>query len=438
MRVRLLSTVALSTFVAIVLAGCTLPGSDGSSNPLATGGCRDRSVPLTVEETRLSRTLPGQKEPAAAIILRRSGFDHYAKVLAGALCGLADAPAATALMTSAGEELWRAAVSRSQQATPPGAEVLPADDDRPLYWARLAMTSELRQWSPSFQASPEERSGWQKALEYASRGITSARFDAGGGVRKLFVSGFDPFQLDSEIRRGNPSGAGALHLDGRTFTVGGTRVQVQAVIFPVRYADFDRGIVEDAFAPHLASGSQRADLVATTSQGSPGSYDLEVYNGRRRSSTNGDNNNVAGGGTLNTPVVPVGIGPGPEFIRTSLPVEAMRAIARPAYPVRVNLAVIEIPAGHTAISRRTNGPTVGSTASEGGGGGFLSNECAYRVTWLLTTLDNPPPGGHLHTPVLWLDAGNVADVTDPAFEEARTSMVAETQAILLAGVAAAR
>jgi hypothetical protein len=108
----------------------------------------------------------------------------------------------------------------------------------------------------------------------------------GGGVRKVFVSSFDLFQLDGgRIFSGNPSGAAALRLDGTT--VGGA--QIHAVIFPVRYADFNGGLVEDVFRPHLAPGGQQADRVTTVSQGNSAGFDLEVHNGRRRAAPEGGN-----------------------------------------------------------------------------------------------------------------------------------------------------
>lgn len=171
--------------------------------------------------------------------------------------------------------------------------------------------------------------------------------------RRLFVSGFDPFGLDTQLRTGNPSGASALHLDGRTITVDGVQVQVQAVVLPVRYPDFDEGIVEDAFGPHLRSDNlrsvrQRADLVSTTSQGRAGRFDLEVSNGRRRSTLYPDNLNLWGGGTTTQPVEHPGVGPGPEFITTTLPTEAMQAAGTDGpFPVIVNSRVVEIPSGAT-------------------------------------------------------------------------------------------
>ncbi len=398
-------------------------------------------MPPTVEEARLD--LPGPGE-----MIERGGLAPLVVQFARDLCrtrhtaSARPAGAVDLLVRHYGEKLWRTAVQRVQGPADPRAEALPVDDDRPLYWARLSLTRELRQWQPSFPASAATRAGWQKHLEYASRGLTSSRFTVRPGgnpaPRRLFVSGFDPFGLDTQLRTGNPSGASALHLDGRTITVDGVQVQVQAVVLPVRYPDFDEGIVEDAFGPHLRSDNlrsvrQRADLVSTTSQGRAGRFDLEVSNGRRRSTLYPDNLNLWGGGTTTQPVEHPGVGPGPEFITTTLPTEAMQAAGTDGpFPVIVNSRVVEIPSGATTPVIRPDGPTEGSLAVEGGGGGYLSNESAYRVTRLLTTVTNPPPGGHLHLPVMSFGPGSTA-ITDPVFEKNRADIVAETEKILLAG-----
>jgi len=397
--------------------------------------CRDRSVAGTVEESRLGRPLGGNPVPVPRQILARSGFEDLVAGFERSLCAARTRPGARRAVDAFGRGLWEVAAARAQHARL-GAADLPGDDDRPLYLARLSMTLALRQWTPPFALPPPARADLEKRLEYASRGITSARFRPAPGVRRLLVSGFDPFLLDAEIRRGNPSGAAVLRLDGRTLRVGGTRVQVQAVVFPVRYADFDRGIVENAFRPHLLPGPHRADMFATVSQGRVGAFDLEVWNGRRRSvSSVGDNDNVWGGGTASEPVVFPGIAPGPEFVPTSLPHEQMLAANGQPFTVRRNPSVREIPAGSTNPMLRPDGPTAGSVAVEGGGGGYLSNEVAYRATLLRDLLDPGVPGGHLHTPVLAMATGNTTEITDPTFEENRADIAAQTELILRLGAA---
>ncbi|MGY0231910.1 hypothetical protein [Longispora urticae] len=386
----------------------------------AAPSCRDAQVPLTVEEQRLTRTLGSDPAPVPARLIARGGLTGHVTAFERSLCALRNVAAAERSLDAQGRSLWEAAVARG-------------GDDRPLYWARVTMTRALRQWTPGFTV---DRAALERRLERASRGITSTDFADVPGVKKLFVSGFDPFVLDAEIRRSNPSGVNALALDGKWLTVGGERVQIQAAMFPVRYADFDNGMVEEAFRPHIwVQGPQRAHLVATVSQGRPGQFDLEVSNGRRRSVTSiGDNNNIWGGGSLTEPRTFPGVMRGNEFVPSTLPVDQMKTAAG-RFPVLVNRSVTEIPAGQTAPVFRPDGPTPGSIAVNGGGGGYLSNEIAYRATLLRSTFSGPP-GGHVHTPVLDFAADNTTELSDPTFERNRADIIAQLRAILLAGVAA--
>lgn len=392
---------------AVVLAAAILAPAPASAAPPS---CRDTSIPLTVEEQRLTRAIGTDATPVAARLIEAGGLTRLVKNFERGLCsGHPD-------VERSGRLLWETAVARK-------------GDDRPLYWARLAMTAALRQWTPRH---PVDKAALEHRFEYASRGITSSDF-VGHGTGKIFVSGFDPFTLDRDIRQANPSGANAIALDGRWIRVGDSLVQIQAVVLPVRYKDFDDGIAEDAFGPHLRPGPQRADLAVTVSQGRPGRFDLEVHNGRRRSvSSIGDNNNVWGGGTLTAPAVFPGVGPGAEFVDTSLPVDAMK-LATGVFPVNVNREVTEIPAGGTGPVYRPDGPTPGSIAVNGSGGGYLSNEVAYRASRLREALGAGIGGGHVHTPVLAFGAGNTTELTDPDFERDRASILAQLERILRAG-----
>jgi pyrrolidone-carboxylate peptidase len=417
MRVTRLGSAACVALMAVTGA-LVLPAAS------AAAACTTGTAPLTVEEQRLeTQPVPGQ-------ILASSGFDARVTTFADSLCATTSYTEAMQVVTTHAGQLWDAAVDRAQGG-PAGGGQLAADDDRPLYWARLGMTRALRRWVPTYSLPAASRATLERTLESASRGITGSTFDSSAG-RRLFVTGFDPFLLDDEIRRGNPSGAAALSLDDQVLTVDGEQIQVQTVVFPVRYADFDRGIVEDAIGPHVAAGAQRADAITTVSQGRA-QFDLEVFNGRRRSATIGDNNNVQGGGTFTEPAVFPGVGPGPEFLRTSLPLDAMQAVGAQPFPINVNHSVWEIPAGATDPQFRSDGPTAGSVAVEGSGGGYLSNEVAYRNTLLLAGTANAPAGGHVHTPTLGSPA-NPTDITDPGFEQQRAAIVGQVRAIVARAV----
>ena len=394
-------------------------------------GCYDPARPITVEEQRLPRTTAAGGDPVSAQILRGTGLDRNVDTFTRLLCRLPNRWVADVAIRRQGEALWSAAVARTKRTPRPGE--LPATDDRGLYWARISMAKALRQWTPRFGLSVTSRAALIKSLEYTSRGITSSRFSP--GVRKVLVTGFDPFTLDADIRIGNPSGANALSLDGRRWRVGGRTVEIQTVMFPVRYADFDQGMVEDALRPHYLPGKQRADFAMTASQGRIGIFDLEVFNGRRRSvSSIGDNNNIWGGGTISAPVVSPGMPPGPEWLTSSLPMTAMAATPVAPFTTRINTSVLEIPAGQTTPVRRPDGPTPGSIASEGAPGGYLSNEVAYRNTLQRDLLHPSMPAGHLHVPVLQFDPANTTAITDPTYERNRDTIVTGAHAILRNGL----
>ncbi|WP_350276243.1 hypothetical protein [Kribbella sp. HUAS MG21] len=429
------SLVAGALALTAVLSGAPIayatPDTAAAFRSGPVTGCLDQAVAGTVEEQRLTRGINGGPSVPAEI-LRRSGFDRQVDLFTHLLCRVPNRQAATKLVRTQGELLWRTATHRAQHA-PPGADALPATDDRGLYWARISMALALRRWQPDFGLGTTERAELLRSFEYASRGITSTRFSP--GVRKVLVTGFDPFTLDADIRIGNPSGANALTLDGRRWTINGTTYEIQTVVFPVRYPDFDEHMVEDALAPHYRPGPQHADLVMTASQGRVGIFDLEVFNGRRRSvSSIGDNNNLWGGGTISAPVVAPGMPAGPEWLTSSLPLARMAQTDVTPFRTRVNTSILEIPAGQTTPVRRPDGPTPGSTASEGAGGGYLSNEVAYRNTLQRDHLDPTMPAGHLHVPVLSFALTNKTAITDPTYESNRNAIITGSHAILRAAL----
>jgi pyrrolidone-carboxylate peptidase len=426
-RFALLGALALATALTGTPAATATPLPSQSTKPT----CFDTGVAGTVEEQRLDNGVAGGPSVPAEI-LARTGFDRQVALFGKLLCAVPNRAAASALVRVQGEALWRTAVHRAQH--PQAAPALPSTDDRGLYWARISMALALRQWQPGFGLGTAERAELIRTLEYSSRGITSSRFSP--GVRKILVTGFDPFTLDADIRIGNPSGANALTLDGQRWKVNGRTYEIQTAVFPVRYTDFDENMVENALAPHCRGGSQHADMVVTVSQGRVGIFDLEAFNGRRRSvSSIGDNNNLWGGGTINAPVVSPSMPPGPEWLTASLPMARMSAAEVPAqFRTRVNTSVLEIPAGQTTPVRRPDGPTPGSIASEGAGGGYLSNEIAYRNTLQRELHDPTMPAGHLHVPVLRFDPANTTQITDPTYEANREQIIQGAHSMLRAAL----
>ncbi|MBD0695982.1 pyroglutamyl peptidase [Streptomyces sp. CBMA123] len=415
---------ALATALAGTLAALLAPATAQA----APAGCRTvTTAPLDAEQARL-------QDPRTAAFTERSGLADLLHGFPAALCSARDAHRAQRVVDAWGRKLWQAGLDRAQGRRPNGE--LPALDDRPLYWARLAMTVRLAQWQPRFDVDHAEL---RARFEDASRGLDDGFSDdpspdpgSGGGVRRIFVSGFDPYGLDTEPRRANPAGAAVLQLHGKRITLAdGSTAEVRAVVLPVRYGDFDDGIVERAFGPHLRPGGpQSADLITSISQGYPGEFTLEAWAGRARSADPAtDNTGALSGGTALHPVDAPGLADGPQFIRTTLPTDAMTAVQQP-YPVLLNTPVTEIPAGATAPVERPDGPTPGSRAVAGGGGGYLSNEVAYRSNRLRLDLDPDLPGGHLHTPVLTGLPARQDQLTSPEFEHNEAAIADEVRAIL--------
>ncbi|MFI2435524.1 pyroglutamyl peptidase [Streptomyces sp. NPDC018693] len=369
----------------------------------------------TVEEQRLDRAVPQE-------ILARSGFDAVADRFARQLGAARSVAQARAVVVREGSALWRRAVDRAQGRGPAGGD-LSRDDDRPLYWARLAMTREVRGWQPEFGLTDAQRAALLDDLERTSRGQTDLRYPRGKGVKRILVTGFDPFTLDRDVRISNPSGATALALDGTVIETGDGPARVESAVFPVRWADFTEGTVERTLRPYLP----KVDLFATVSQGRVGRFDVERTNGAWRGGFP-DNENIGVTGS-----VPVGDPASqPQWTATTLPYAAIVAADTGRFPVYDNTAVTEIPAGGAEAVVRPDGPTPGSTARAGGGGNYLSNEIAYRATLLRDRLGlrDTLPGGHVHTPVLQFGAGNTTEVTDPEFVRNRLDIIAQVRAIL--------
>jgi hypothetical protein len=86
-------------------------------------------------------------------------------------------------------------------------------------------------------------------------------------------------------------------------------------------------------------------------------------------------------------------------------------------------------------------PPITSCSRQGGGGDYLSNESAYRNTVLRDAFSLDIPAGHIHVPVMTNFQGgtpttgggtrNDNAITDPRFESYRTSIVQQTNNLLV-------
>lgn len=408
------------------------------AKPTSTSQCYDRTAATTFEESRIETPALSGGVRVPYHLVDVGGFTPMVERVRRDLCGATSVGHAEQLLRQRGAELWQTAVERAQGRRVMGT--IERYDDRPLYWSRLMTTRDLRQWTPSFGLDDVTRKSLIKTFEYASRGISSTDLPNGPRVTRVLVSGFDPYQLNNEIRRSNPSGASALQLDGQVVKVGDRVVHIQAIMLPVTWSGFNEEYVEDAFGPHLRPDApDRADLIMTISQGGRGRMAIEQWAGAWRGGSP-DNNNE---GTAE--LVPLAASwpqpdPMPEFIETTLPYQQMIDAGTTPWPVILNPRVCEWIDGTrpdpTTVSCHNNGPTPGSQASSGGGGSYLSNESMYRSNRLrlgfgLTEL----PGGHLHISALVYPQDPLV-VIDQAFASDRAQTIEQTVALVKAAGAA--
>ena len=385
--------------------------------------CFDANAPTTVEEQRLGDRLTPTGPAVGPELVRLAGFEDDVSRFTTRLCEPISRTQAFQFVRTGAAELWRAAVLRAQSP-----QTWDSYDDRPLYWARLLATKALRQWQPrGWQLSPTDRTALVESFDRASRGVEDQ--GSGGGVRRMVVTGFDPFQLGgTSVRRSNPSGAAALRLDGQVVQTPSGPVVVETAVLPVLWRAFDQGIVERFHGMALYSNPH---ALVTVSQGRPGQFDVERWAGRWRGGAL-DNNNVSVRG-----VVPNAAGwpqPALEFIETTLPHQRMVAAGTGPFPVRYNREFCEWPVGTVpgtgTADCRADEPTPGAAAASGSGGDYLSNESMYRANRVRLGLNATTlPGGHLHTPVLGQPADPAA-LTDAAFERDRRAIADQVAALV--------
>ncbi|MDR2997942.1 MAG: hypothetical protein LBU78_07475 [Microbacterium sp.] len=461
---------------------------------LVPDGCTDAGLPITVEESRLTAVLPDAADPTrpadrtfARTMVEGGGFGGWTSSFADRLCRTKSLAQATAAAEKLGTQLWRDAVARAQSKGAVTGD-LPASDDRPLYWTRIEAMAVLHQWDAAFGLDTDQRTALVEAFDKASRGMKDISFPQGKGVKRVLVSGFDPYTLDggttgpaagtvgNNIRHGNPSGATALSIDG-TKHVGadGTVVFFQAYTLPVNYPEFERGYLEDTVGPLMKAGKGGLDASVTVSQAGGSQFNLEQWNGRYHGVTVGNDryapcptvdgvpqlavDNIGcntqvvqrwgGGDSLTDP---------PQWTSATLPMAQMIAaktgsdIPRPpgdtwpdesvAFGVVWNtdysyFADCSSPAVTNVSQRETTyppsvaptPPPADSCSRNGAGGAYLSNESAYRNTLLRDRLGLDIPAGHIHTPGMQNFESDFG-VSDATFDAWRTAIAAQTRQLI--------
>ncbi|WP_281557294.1 hypothetical protein [Thalassomonas sp. RHCl1] len=333
---------------------------------------------LSIEELRLPKAMAAMPGLTRILEPRIALFSEQ-------LSRVRNLTAFTQLVLRHGSGLWRDAVA--------GFDQQQDNDDRALYWARLKMTRAIRQ-APVFTSllpAQQQKLLWQ--FELLSRGQQDIKFNR-KAKKRVLITGFDPFFLDRKITQANPSGAIALALDGLSLSFDGSSAEIESLILPVRFHDFDQGMVETLLTPYFKEN--KIDMLITISMGRE-HFDLERFPGLRRSASAPDNLNVYTGASEQAPLLPK-LGKkqlsGPEFLEFSLPAEAMQAVAG-SYPVNDNRKVQTLDGKVTAASLTA---LQGQVSVEGSGGGYLSNEISYRSLLLREQYAPLIPVGHIHTP----------------------------------------
>lgn len=295
-------------------------------------------------------------------------------------------------------------------------------DDRPLYWARNRMNYLLKELMNSTTTLND--SSVLTAFESKSRGFNDINFSGlPAGTKKILITGYDPFQLNNNMKQSNPSGASALLLHNQTLTKGGKTGKVQVAIMPVRYGDFDRGLI-DNFINKYFLGTDKVDMIITLSQGSPDRYDVERFAAKFRDPRKTDNLNIKGGlatfyvPSFGTSLTTAATNSIPEFIETELPSHKMvpgtysngktiynqKWITGTVVGQNEYIKHSRIPSTHSepntdsGISPITSYPSEPSL--EGSGQNYLSNEIFYRVALLRTKHSSTVKTGHIHVPSL--------------------------------------
>ncbi len=372
---------------------------------IACSAASNIMTPLNIEELRLeaaNQTIPDVVTRYQALV--ESLDSKYQQQT--------DELEMTKMVARQGERLWQQAVRDVQSGSV---------DDRPLYWSRLAMQRQLKRSRPAFNMAPWQQEILLNAVEKSSRGFSNVQFSNDTEV-KILLTGFDPFFLDRNVGQSNPSGLVALSLDGFKFSTNGKKAQVETVMIPVRFADFDEGIIESLLTPIYRENS--VDMIITVSMGRD-DFDLEHFPGRNRSAAAPDNLNVLTGANKQKPMAPLFNRKtlnGPEFVEFSLPVAAMQSVSG-NWKVNDNHKVTSVAKGEFTAS--TLSELQSETSVEGSGGGYLSNEISYRAVLLGQQFNSSIAVGHIHTPRV---SGH-----DPKVE---AEIMAQVKAMVIAGATA--
>jgi pyrrolidone-carboxylate peptidase len=284
-------------------------------------------------------------------------------------------------------------------------------DDRALYWARLRMIVALKK-HPFCMSSSSDREILVSLFEKHSRGYAGINFsNAPAGAKRIVITGFDPYALDTQLDQNNPSGSIALALHGKNLSGNGKSAFIQTAILPVRYRDFDNQSMMSLIISIIQNNS--ADMVIALGQNQADRYiEIERIAGRLRGG-DPDNENVSKNGVLS-------IGNGArEFYETSLPVA--QTVAGPFDDIGNQIWFYdqsyqskksnhEHPA-NGGLNSNVNGFTLASitgAAIKGSAGCYFSNELFYRLAKAKALSNSTVKIGAINVPAPKYTSGPVA------------------------------
>lgn len=309
-------------------------------------------------------------------------------------------------------KLWQEAIIPFQESGGNGIY-----DDRPLYWARLKMQSQLKRL-PIFKDDLNFKTSQVikgtkldeiiTLFEEKSRNYTGIDF-ASTTSKKILIIGFDPFLLNSiehnrykvncNIKQSNPSGCVALFLAGNQQKM--KHCKVQTLIVPVRYSDFDNsekqevGMGEGIVEKYIGEWIDKVDMIITMSEApETDKYYIDVFaTATRRNlidnmnfSRKADSKSVSEGS--------------PETIVTTLPKELTQNGSKFVFYGKYFETMkdkIDFEVGDLTKQKDsdiTNVPK--NKIYHGPGGNYLSNELFYRVAKLRSKSKPTLQTGHFH------------------------------------------
>jgi hypothetical protein len=308
-------------------------------------------------------------------------------------------------------ELWKKAVESFQEY-----RSTKNYDDRPLYWARLKMQSQLKRL-PIFKDDIDFDTSQVKKdtklheiitlFEEKSRNYTGINFGYTTS-KKILITGFDPFLLNSidhpnkeyyNILQSNPSGCVALWLAGNDREM--KYCKVQTMIVPVRYSDFDssdnpeNGMGEGIIEKYIKPWINKVDMIITVSQAGEEDYHIDVFATATRGGSDENMNFVRESGSKSVNEK------SPETIVTTLPKELTENNSKAEYYGKYFESKKDEKDYYRIgdFSKQKDSDTSNFPKKKiysGPGGNYLSNEIFYRVAKLRSEMKENLKTGHFH------------------------------------------